>query len=177
MTFRQITPWAAVGEGLGAGRGPSGDSAAPLRPLPAAGRTPRIPAPPSRLPHLRCSLGWGRGRGGSFHCLGSVPEVPYLRGQPGTSPSQKFHPLGIPEGWGGDVLNFYWLLMLCIFRASCGGEEPAKCQRLKSFIFLSEAFKLVLVCVRASLKGTQSQQLCPRRAARKGRFPQPFFHL
>lgn len=116
VTFRQIhlgLQWGA-GQATGEGLQPSPDSAAPRAPCrpPAALR-----APPPRLPHLPqlTSRDGGGGTGGAFHCLGSggVSGSSLPGGTTRDVPRPEISPLGIPEGWGGDVLNFYWLLMLC----------------------------------------------------------------
>lgn len=114
--------WAADGGGPGAGPRTRRLPCAPCRP-PAALRAPpprppglrtcrRSPAPPGRGAGVRASLCLGR-RG----VPGSLPP----EGTTGDIPRPEISAFGIPEGWGGDVLNFYWLLMLCIFQTSWGG--------------------------------------------------------
>lgn len=113
------------------------------------GRTPRAAAPPSAPAAARLPGEEVGGGGGTFGCLGSggVSGSSLPEGTTRDVPRPEISPLGITEGWGGDVLNFYWLLMLCVFWASWG-KEPGKCHRLKkSFTSLSEAFKLALVCL------------------------------
>lgn len=116
VTFRQIhlgLQWGA-GQATGEGLQPSPDSAASPRPLPATSRPPRAAAPPS-APAAAHLQGRGWGTGGAFHCLGSggVSGSSLPGGTTQDVPRPDISPLGIPERWGGDVLNFYWLLMLC----------------------------------------------------------------
>ena len=63
-------------------------------------------------------IGWGGREPSIVRGVEAFPEVPYLMGTTGDVPRPEISPFGIPEGWGGDVLNVYWLLMGCISRAS-----------------------------------------------------------
>lgn len=139
--------WAGDGGGPGALPGFIGSPAPPAGHGPHSTRRRPALRTCGRSPPRRGGGRWGGG--GTFGCLGSggVSGSSLPEGTTRDVPRPEISPLRITEGWGGDVLNFYWLLMLCVFWASWG-KEPGKCHRLKkSFTSLSEAFKLALVCL------------------------------
>lgn len=70
-----------------------------------------------------------------------VPGSPLPEGDNRGRPQARNFSIRDSGGWGGDVLNFYWLLVLCIFfQTSWGKKEPGKRQRLKSFTFHNQVF-------------------------------------
>lgn len=130
MTFRQIHLGLSLQMGAGRataeGLEPSPDPAAPLRPLPAPSHCmrhrpalwpphqPRVPTPPGRGGGVRASRRLGRG---------GVPGSPLPEGDNRGRPQARNFSVRDSGGWGGDVLNFYWLLMLCIFFRQAGGKK------------------------------------------------------